>query len=83
MDDLERRLPRSSPMRVLPIVATVLLLAQRSRLPPPVGIEMRNVHLHVASDAVLEVKWLKGRLRSPSGRPPVFDDPHSVHDGGG
>jgi hypothetical protein len=42
-----------------------------------VGIEMRNVRLHVASDAVLDVTWLKGSLVSPAGRLPVFDDQNS------
>jgi hypothetical protein len=42
-----------------------------------VGIEMRNVRLHVASDAILDVKWLKGALRSPAGHVPVFDDQNS------
>lgn len=64
-------------MRLLPIAAAVLLLAQPPSAAPPVGIEMRNVHLHVAADAVLEVKWLKGRLRSHSQNPPVFDDQNS------
>jgi hypothetical protein len=31
----------------------------------------------VASDAVIEVKWLSGRLRSTSAHPPVFDDQNS------
>jgi hypothetical protein len=45
---------------------------------PTVGIEMRNVRLHVADDAILEVKWLSGRLRSTSPtRPPIFDDQRS------
>lgn len=44
---------------------------------PAVGIEMRNVLLHVAPDAVVEVKWLSGRLRSTSAHPPVFDDQNS------
>src|SRR5690348_17235047 len=43
----------------------------------PVGIEMRTVQLHVASDAILAVKWLKGSLRSPAGHIPVFDDQNS------
>ena len=44
----------------------------------PVGIEMRNVRLHVASDAILDVKWLKGFLRSTSAHHvPVFDDQNS------
>lgn len=44
---------------------------------PPVGIDMRNVNLHAAADAVVEVKWLSGRLRSTSAHPPVFDDQNS------
>src|SRR4029078_11004114 len=43
----------------------------------PVGIEMGNVRLHVSSDAVLDVKWLKGQLRSPAGQIPIFDDQNS------
>lgn len=42
-----------------------------------VGIEMRNVRLHVADDAILEVRLLRGRLRSNSANPPVFDDQRS------
>lgn len=42
-----------------------------------VGIEMRNVRLHVSDDAILEVKLLRGRLRSNSAGPPVFDDQRS------
>jgi hypothetical protein len=38
---------------------------------------MRNVRLHVAQDAVLEVKFLSGALDSVSSHPPVFDDQHS------
>src|SRR5690349_8975626 len=55
----------------------VLFLAQQQAGSAPVGIEMRNVHLRVAADVALEVKWLKGSLRSTSARPPVFDDQHS------
>ena len=45
---------------------------------PDVGIDMRNVHLHVSEDAALDVTWLHGRLRSTSpDRPPVFDDQSS------
>jgi hypothetical protein len=43
----------------------------------PVGIEMRNVRLHVSSEAVLDVKWLRGSLRSPAGHIPIFDDQNS------
>ena len=42
-----------------------------------VGIEMRNVRLHVAEDAILDVKWISGHLRSASAGPPVFDDQNS------
>src|SRR5262245_24584480 len=45
--------------------------------PSPVSIEMRNVILHAAPDAVVEVTWLSGRLRSTSGHIPVFDDQYS------
>ena len=38
---------------------------------------MRNVHLHVAPDATVDVRWLSGRMRSKSGNPPVFDDQNS------
>ena len=38
---------------------------------------MRNVRLHVAPDAVLDVKFLSGVLDSVSSHPPVFDDQHS------
>ena len=42
------------------------------------GIDMRNVRLHVSDDAVLEISWLHGRLRSTrAGQIPVFDDPRS------
>lgn len=44
---------------------------------PAVGIEMRNVRLHVSSDAVMDVKWLKGSLVSPAGHIPIFDDQNS------
>jgi hypothetical protein len=52
-------------------------LAQDKAPSSPVGIEMRNVRLHVATDTVLDVKWLKGSLRSASGHVPVFDDQNS------
>jgi hypothetical protein len=64
-------------MRLLPIATVALLLAQPPPASPPVAIEMRNVHLHISADAILEVKWLKGRLRSRSANPPVFDDQNS------
>ena len=48
--------------------------AQGKPASAPVGIEMRNVRLHVASDAVMDVKWLKGSLVSPAGHIPIFDD---------
>jgi len=60
------------------LLAAALLSAQSAKPgPAPVGIEMRNVRLHIAPDAVLEVKFLSGVLESVSARPPVFDDQHS------
>jgi hypothetical protein len=41
------------------------------------GIEMRNVLLHVADGAVLQVRALDGELVSRSAQPPIFDDPQS------
>jgi hypothetical protein len=65
-------------MKCLVAAVGALLLAQPSAsTAPPVGIEMRNVRLHVADDAILEIRWLKGRLRSASAQPPVFDDQNS------
>jgi hypothetical protein len=64
-------------MKVHIAVLSALLLSQPAKPAAPVGIEMRNVRLHVADDAILEVKWLSGRLRSTSANPPVFDDQHS------
>jgi len=59
-------------------VLVALLLGQaKPSVAPPVGLEMRNVSLHVAADAVIEVKWLSGRLQSVSAHPPVFDDQQS------
>jgi len=52
-------------------------LSQEKPGSAPVGIEMRNVRLHVSADAVLNVKWLKGSLVSPAGHIPVFDDQNS------
>jgi hypothetical protein len=63
-------------MKLLALVLALALLSQ-PQTAPAVGIEMRNVRLHVASDAILDVKWLKGRLRSTSAHPPVFDDQNS------
>jgi hypothetical protein len=65
------------PMKAYLAVVGALLLSQAAAPAPPVGIEMRNVRLHVADDAILDVKWLSGRLRSLSSNPPVFDDQHS------
>jgi hypothetical protein len=65
------------PMKAYLAVLGALLLSQPAKPAAPVGIEMRNVRLHVADDAILEVKWLSGRLRSLSSNPPVFDDQHS------
>jgi hypothetical protein len=64
-------------MRPHAALIVTLLFAQPKPSAPPVGIEMRNVRLHVAPDAVLEVKFLSGSLNSLSSHPPVFDDPHS------
>jgi hypothetical protein len=65
-------------MTVRAAVLALLLLSQATPPgAPPVGLEMRNVRLHVAPDAVVEVKWLSGRLRSASAHPPVFDDQRS------
>ncbi len=65
-------------MRIRAAVLVAFLLPQPSPpAAPAVGIEMRNVLLHVAPDAVVEVKWLSGRLRSTSAHPPVFDDQNS------
>ena len=64
-------------MKTYVVVLSALLLSQPAKPAAPVGIEMRNVRLHVADDAILEVKWLSGRLRSLSSNPPVFDDQHS------
>jgi len=58
-------------------VYVALLLTSSAPESAPVGIEMRNVRLHVASDAVLDVKWLKGSLVSPPGHIAVFDDQNS------
>jgi len=60
-----------------PAVLAVLLTQASQPAAPPVAIEMRNVILHVAPDAVIEVKWLSGGLRSTSAHPPVFDDQNS------
>ena len=65
-------------MCIRPALLVALLLAQaKPPAAPPVGLEMRNVSLHVTADAVLDVKWLSGRLQSVSAHPPVFDDQHS------
>lgn len=64
-------------MKTFVVVLSVLLLSQPAGPAARVGIEMRNVRLHVADDAILEVKWMSGRLRSTSSNPPVFDDQQS------
>jgi hypothetical protein len=65
-------------MKVYAAVVAAALLGQAAKpAVPAVGIEMRNVRLHVAPDAVLEVKFLSGALKSLSANPPVFDDQHS------
>jgi hypothetical protein len=58
--------------------ASTLSVPQAALDLPAVGIEMRNVRLHVSHDAILDVRWLSGRLRSTSpSRPPIFDDQQS------
>ena len=66
-------------MSMKPYLAVVgaLLLSQPAAPAALVGIEMRNVRLHVADDAIMDVRWLSGQLRSLSSNPPVFDDQHS------
>ena len=64
-------------MKAYVAVVGALLLWQPAAPAAPVGIEMRNVRLHVADDAIMDVRWLSGRLRSLSSNPPVFDDQHS------
>lgn len=66
-------------MKLCCAVVGVLLIGQAAPKPGPqvVGIEMRNVRLHVSADAILEVAALRGRLRSNSASPPVFDDQRS------
>ena len=65
-------------MRICAAVLVTFFVPQPSPpAAPAVGIEMRNVLLHVAPDAVVEVKWLSGRLRGTSAHPPVFDDQNS------
>jgi hypothetical protein len=64
-------------MRSSVALLVFLLVRQSHPAPAPVGLEMRNVRLHVSPDVVLDVKWLKGRLRSTATNPPVFDDQNS------
>jgi hypothetical protein len=64
-------------MKLSAFVAVLLLAGTPGNGAVPVGIEMRNVRLHVAPDAVLEVKLLRGALNSVSAQPPVFDDQQS------
>ena len=59
------------------LLLALLIAPPDKALVPPVGIEMRNVRLHVAPDAVLEVTFLRGTLNSVSSHPPVFDDQQS------
>ena len=50
-------------MRLLLLVSVAAsLVATPAPRTQDVGIDMRNVHLHVAADAVLDVAWLHGRL---------------------
>ena len=64
-------------MRPFVAALSALLLWQPAGSTAPVGIQMKNVRLHVAADATLEIKWLDGRLRSRTAGPPVFDDQQS------
>ena len=57
----------------LPSILLILLWfvppleARQSRSSQPdVGVDMRNVHLHVSDDAALDVTWIHGRLHSAS-----------------
>jgi len=69
----------------LPLILLILLwffppleARQTRSSQPDVGVDMRNVHLHVSDDAALDVTWIHGRLHSASpDRPPVFDDQSS------
>ena len=64
-------------MKAYAAVLSALLLSQPAKPAATVGIEMRNVRLHVTADAILDVAWLRGRLRSKSAQPPIFDDQQS------
>jgi hypothetical protein len=64
-------------MKIHIAVLSALLFAQPAKPAATVGIEMRNVRLHVTADAILDVAWLSGRLRSKSPQPPVFDEQQS------
>jgi len=67
-------------MKISAAVVGLLLMqpaGQDRGVSAPVGVEMRNVRLHVSSDAILDVKWLKGSLVSPAGHIPIFDDQNS------
>src|SRR6266850_7290812 len=66
---------------VVVTVTTELSSGQRAPASPAaihVGIEMRNLALHVAEGVVLGVRTLDGEFVSHSRTdPPVFDDPQS------
>jgi hypothetical protein len=65
-------------LRIATLAVLSLSVLALSREDPPVGIEMRNVHLRVSDRAALDVAWLRGRLRTTKpGHPPVFDDQQS------
>ena len=62
---------------VFALALLLMTFGQPKPGPAPVGIEMRNLRLHVAADVILEVKFLSGTLTSVSSHPPIFDDQQS------
>jgi hypothetical protein len=65
-------------MRVFYVALMVISVAlQTQQKAQPVGIEMRNVHLHVSDDAALDIAWMSGHLNATGEKSPVFDDPSS------
>src|SRR4051812_43435730 len=66
------------PITALAAIAAATLLSSSASGGGGVGIDMRNVHLHVAADAALDIGWLHGQLLpTHPGQVPVFDDPSS------
>jgi hypothetical protein len=66
------------PILALAVIAAATLLSSSASGGEGVGIDMRNVHLHVAPDAALDITWLHGRMRPvTAGQVPIFDDPSS------